>query len=142
MGRLRLQQRVLSLAFLLCMLIHVNSMNVLLYFWLHDYGKVDSWHNKEIGSLPERASARDRSVFFLYSTTMRSSFKKRKPFRGHFMNAPDGLLRMQIRYFKRRQPRESRRVNNRNHDLRCFLRRHMNEHIQENMLLLFAKKTT
>ena len=32
-------------------------MNVLLYFWLHDYGKVDSWHNKEIGSLPERASA-------------------------------------------------------------------------------------
>ena len=88
------------------MLIHVNSMNVLLYFWLHDYGKVDSWHNKEIGSLPERASARDRSVFFLYSTTMRSSFKKRKPFRGHFMNAPDGLLRMQIRYFTRRQPRE------------------------------------
>jgi hypothetical protein len=58
------------------MLIHVNSMNVLLYFWLHDYGKVDSWHNKEIGSLPERASARDRSVFFLYSTTMRSPFKK------------------------------------------------------------------
>jgi hypothetical protein len=53
-------------------------MNVLLYFWLDDYGKVDIWHNKEIliGSLPERVSAPDRFVFFLYSTTMRSPFKK------------------------------------------------------------------
>ena len=104
MGRLRLQQRVLSLAFLF---LHVNSMSVLLYFWLDDYGKVDIWHNKEIGSLPERVSAPDRFVFFLCSTTMRSPFKIRKPFRRHFMNAPDGLLRMQFRYFKRRQPRGS-----------------------------------
>ena len=105
MGRLRLQQRVLSLAFLLCML---NSMDRdLLYFWFHDYSKVEMWYSKKIGSLPERVSAPDRFVFFLFSTTMRSPLKIRKPFRRHFMNAPDGLLRVQIRYFLRRQPRES-----------------------------------
>ena len=94
-----------------------NSMDRdLLYLWFHDYSKVEMWYSKKIGSLPERVSAPDRFVFFLYSTTMRSPFKKRKPFRRNFMSAPDGLLRMQIRYFKRRQPRESRRVNNRNHD--------------------------
>ena len=106
MGRLRLQQRVLSLAFLLCML---NSMDRdLLYFWFHDYmySKVEMWYSKKIGSLPERVSAPDRSVFFLFSTTMRSPFKIRKPFRRHFMGAPDRQLRMQIRYFTRRQPRE------------------------------------
>ena len=55
-----------------------NSMGVLLYFWFHDYSKVEMWYNKKIGSLPERVSAPDRFVFFLDSTTMRSPFKKKK----------------------------------------------------------------
>merc|ERR1712224_901696 len=74
-GRLRPQQRVLSLASRLCLLI---PRGVLLYFWFHDYSNVEMWHNKKIGSLPERVSAPDRFVFFLCSTTMRSPFKIRK----------------------------------------------------------------
>ena len=47
-------------------------MDVLLYFGFHDYSKVEMWYNKKISSLPERVSAPDRFVFFLFSTTMRS----------------------------------------------------------------------
>ena len=56
-----------------------SERGVLLYFWFHVYSKVEMWYNKKIGSLPERVSAPDRFVFFLFSTTMRSPFKKENP---------------------------------------------------------------